>query len=153
MSSRFIATTSNSFDLSSEESPVHRGRPFETSVFGDLSDESPVHRGRPFETRGCPFETPVFGNLSEESLDPRVCPFETLDGFERGEPAPRPEERTNKEFYKHVKGYTKDQKISFKRSPALTAATKSCLKNWFNIESLTKKQTEFAENFAKKVPY
>ena len=125
MSSHFIATASNSFDL---------------------SDESPVHCGRPFETS-------VFGNLSEESLEPRVRPFETLDGFERGEPAPRSETRTNKEFYNYVKRYTKDQKISFKRSPAVTTATKSCLKTWFNIESLTKKQTESAKNFAKKVPY
>ena len=156
MSSCFIATasTSSNFERSnhdpmtperlSDKIPVLCGSPFETPGF--MSNKSPPHHG-------CPFEIPGFLSESEESPIPRDRPLETLDGFERGEPAPRSEDQTNKEFYKFVRRFTKESKIKFQRSPALISATKSCLKMWFNIDSLTKKQLDYCESFAKQVPY
>ena len=91
--------------------------------------------------------------MSDKSPVLRGSPFETLVGHERGAPAPRSEDRTNKVFYKFVKRHTKESKIKFQRSPALISATKFCLKMWFNTDALTKKQMVYCENFAKQVPY
>ena len=60
---------------------------------------------------------------------------------------------TNIDFFKFVKSHTKSIKIPFVRSKKLTEEVKNCIKLWFNIDSLTKKQEEFADLFAKHVPY
>ena len=43
-------------------------------------------------------------------------------------------------------------KIAFQRGQKLTVAVKGCLKTWFKIDSLTRQQKLYAENFANKVP-
>ena len=68
-----------------------------------------------------------------------------------GDAAPKVK-TTNWEFYESVRKYTKTHQVKFQVGKKLTSAVKECLKLWFRIETLTKKQQVFSETFAKKVP-
>ena len=56
------------------------------------------------------------------------------------------------QFYEYVRKYIKNLGITFQVSNKLTSAVKEGLKLWFKVDTLTKKQLEFASNFAKYVP-
>ena len=68
-----------------------------------------------------------------------------------GDAAPKVK-TTNWEFYESVRKYTKTHQVKFQVGKKLTSAVKECLKLWFRIETLTKKQQAFSETFAKQVP-
>ena len=61
-------------------------------------------------------------------------------------------EKTTRDFYEYVRKYVKTLGITFQFSKKLTSAVKEGLKLWFKVDSLTKKQLDFASNFARHVP-
>ena len=131
MSSRFLATASTSFDVE------------RTNHVPNIS----LSRG----PRVCPLGADNDdANISVESPILRDSPFEAN---QREQGAGGDVSKTNIQFYKFVRRYTKSNKIPFQRGPKLDVAISDCLKSWCKVESLTKQQKNFVENFAKKVPY